>query len=378
MTRTSIVTLASLSLLLACAKNEPSTETPGVAEPGAADGGAAEPKGERPQVRTTTTSGTADSGGGLQKAGPKARPTKLVAKKPPGGGSKGSTNKPPADVDPGTPVELSGFFPPTAGVGSRIEVYGTNFAPTAKQNTVVIGGKAQKVVDVFEDRLVVQLASEVSGPITVRKNASGSKYKRGHRGGAGADVTTAASFAALKKDGAFGRARTASGQGLIGTVYDIGKASTEVPDFTTLGTPVTYVAVDNLDIASGTFPQGFASGDGRITANYGVHFQGSLNVTEAGNYTLCLDAGDGALLYLDQQPIVDLDGTGDTRNACETIQIEPGEYGLDLLWYQNDGEMGLRLSWAKDGGAKTPIPATNLFPPDVAGLAAQIETAAKG
>ena len=40
--------------------------------------------------------------------------------------------------------------------------------------------------------------------------------------------------------------------------------------------------------------------------------------------------------------------------------------------------MGLKLSWAKDGGTKSAIPATNLFPPDVAGLAAQIEQAAAG
>lgn len=371
MTRTSIFTLATLSLLLACSKQTQSTETPAedeVADANAGDDPAAEPAdaASKPQVRTSTSSGSTV----FKKRGPSAKPSALIAKKPPAKGAKGSTAK-PRDVDPGTPVELIGFFPPTAGVGSRIEVYGTNFGATNKDNTVIIGGKGQRVVDVFEDRLVVMVTSEVSGPISVHKNA-GSKYKRGSRAGAGQAVSTSASFTGLAKDGAFGRPRTKAGQGLIGTVYDIGQASTEVPDFSALGTPVTYVAVDNLNIAPGSFPQGFASGDGRVTENYGVHFQGSLNVVEAGQYELCMTAGDGALLYLDQQPIVDLDGAGDSREACESIQIEPGEYGLDLLWYQNDGELGLKLSWAKDGGAKAPIPAENLFPPDVAGLAAQL------
>jgi hypothetical protein len=303
----------------------------------------------------------------MQRRGARAKPSSLVAKKGPVSGDRKPTTRP---KDTSDPIQLVGVFPPTAGVGSRIEIFGSNFGATAKTNTVTIGGKPQKVVEAFEDRLVVQVANETSGPISVRK---GAKTRVGARVVPQDPVKTNASFTALAKDGAFGRPRVNPSQGLIGTVYAIGKPSTEVPDFGQLGAPVTYIAVDNLDIAPGKFPQGFKQGEGRVTENYGVHFQGSLNVVEAGQYEICMHAGDGALFYLDQNAIVDLDGTGDSREKCESLHIEPGEYQLDLLWYQNDGEMGLKLSWSKDGGAKAPIPTEAFFPPEVAGLAAQIE-----
>src|SRR5687768_5312572 len=140
MTRSSIVTLATLSLLFGCAsKQETPTSSPGTAaDPGAsADGGAADDGGPKPQVRMSTSSGSA----GLQKAGPKAKPSKLISKKPPKAGDDKKPSGAPVEIDPGTPVELAGFFPPVAGVGSHVEIFGSNFAPSAKNNTVTIGGK---------------------------------------------------------------------------------------------------------------------------------------------------------------------------------------------------------------------------------------------
>ena len=60
-----------------------------------------------------------------------------------------------------------------------------------------------------------------------------------------------------------------------------------------------------------------------------------------------------------------------------SLAVEPGEYGLDLLYYQGaDTEGGLTLSWAKDGGAKAPIPPQAFFPPEnLADIAAGNEAA---
>jgi len=43
-----------------------------------------------------------------------------------------------------------------------------------------------------------------------------------------------------------------------------------------------------------------------------------------------------------------------------------------VMWFQAaKGELGLQLSWAKDGGTKAPIPKENLFPPEDASAMAR-------
>lgn len=351
-----------MSLALGCkTSNTTDTATPGTTPTDTADGGTTPGDGSGPQVRTQTSTTSANKLG----TGPRVKASKLVAKKAPAGENGTKTTNPP--VENPDPVQITGFFPQVAPVGTLIEIYGTNFHPNQRRNQVRIGGTRMLVHKAFEDRLVVKVNAAVSGPIEVVK---GKVFK----GRDDAEIAkTTASFTGVAAGGGFGQPRRDPAHGLLGTVYDIGQASTEIPSFADIGAPVGYVVVEDLDIAPGEHPA-LDLGVKKLSTNYGVHFQGSLNITEAGEYEFCLNAGDAALLYLDQQVIVDADGAGESREVCEKLAVEPGEYGLDLLWYQNDGEMGLTMSWSKDGGAKTPIPATNLFPPDVAGLAAQVES----
>lgn len=375
MMRQTLLTLAALSLLAGCKNNSAETENPDNAQATddvAANGdGTAPDDGSGPRVRSsTTTTGTGDAGTTNKLGrGPRVKAAKLVAKQPPSGDDTHQPTARPTNTP--EPVEIVGFFPPTAGVGSSIEIYGSNFSPTSSKNQVRIGDKKMRVLEAYADRLVVRVGSDVSGPVEVVKGKGFTKANRSEA------TTTAASFTAQAADDGFARKRTTAGHGLLGTVYDVGSAQTEIPAFGEIGDPVGYIAVDNLDIAPGQHA-GINVGDRTLADNYGVHFQGSLNIGEAGSYEFCLNAGDGALLYLDQQVIVDGDGAGDPRETCETLAVEPGEYVLDLLWYQNSGPMGLQLTWAKDGGAKEAIPATAFFPPDVSGLAAAIEQAAAG
>ena len=143
------------------------------------------------------------------------------------------------------------------------------------------------------------------------------------------------------------------------------------PDLTHEIIRIAIIAVPNLDIASTQWKSGFTGPSGKVAQWFGIHFRGSLNVTEKGSYTLCVASGDGTQLYLDENLVVDNDGVHDTTEKCETLTIEPGEYQFDLLYFQGAvGELGLRVTWAKDGGEKAPIPAESLFPPeDIASLA---------
>lgn len=356
MTRSYSLLLACLALSVACASSSKGSDNPDAGQydgyytengDGAGNGGqggetsATNPSGDRPKPRPSTGSRT-----GTKKTG---KSIALAPTKPPvEGGDKPRPTRPLR-----AEFAVDGVFPTTAAVGSLIEVYGSGFPEDAGAVKVFVGGKPLEVVEASADRIVAKVGAVSSGVVEVGKGT-------GRIGRAGR-AKSKGRFTATAADGAFAQPRTSVGHGLLGLVYEVPEGATEVPNFNELGAPVALMAVDDLDIPTGEAPAGLA---GR-TQSFGIHFQGSLNIVEAGEYELCLTAGDGALLFLDETSVIDNDGSGEAREVCEVLFVEPGEYDLDLLYYQGAGpDAGLSLTWAKDGGAKTPVPTQALFPPD--------------
>jgi hypothetical protein len=349
--------LVAASLAIACTSNQSASQSPDAGKyddyysekggAGSADGGGE--GGTKPEPRGV--SGT--KGVGEKKGVPKA----LVAKRPtvPGGkkSRRPSGTKPSPTPVKVTAITVAGFVPTDASPGSVIEVMGTGFAKTPAGNTVLIGGKKAKVLEVADDHLVVEVGA-TSGPVEVYRGKNKRLAKK-----------TEGSFNSMAADNAFGKPRTDSHHGLIGSVFDLGKEVTELPNFGEVGSPVAIIAVPNLDIPAGEWAGGFTGPSGKLSQWFGIHFRGSLNVMEKGSYTICVASGDGSQLYLDENLVVDNDGVHDTTEKCETLTIEPGEYQFDLLYFQaKAGELGLQVTWAKDGGEKAPIPSDVLFPPD--------------
>lgn len=353
MIRSHSILLACLALSVACAnKNKEGSDNPDsgqydgyegdpAADPNAPGDDAAAPTGPRPKARLST--GTK---AGARKSG-KSRA--LVTTKPP----VTTPDKPRPKRQLRADFGIDGVFPTSAPVGSLIEVYGSAFPEDASAAKVFVGGKEFEVVEVAPDRIVAKVTAETSGVVEVGRGTG--RLNRRNR------AKTNGSFSATAADSAFGQPRERPGHGLMGTVYAIDGEPTEVPDFNSLGAPIALIGVDNLDIAPGDLGNGVA---GRGTG-FGIHFQGSLNIVEEGEYEFCMQAGDGALLFLEQTPVLDNDGTGESREVCDTLFVEPGEYAVDLLYYQGaDPEGALHLSWAKDGGDREAIPTEAFFTPD--------------
>jgi hypothetical protein len=354
-----VSTLAGLSLVVACApKGGAGTQDPDAGTyddyysetgGGGATGNTGDGSGHRPVARAGTSTRHIDR--------PVGR--KLVAKKPPVDGD----DKPrtPHDSPGAEALVLDGFMPTTAGPGSVLEIYGAGL--DQRGLGVLVGGKRAKVVDAAADRVLVEVPTGGKpGPIALTFGGANLPPGVKHKSRAGtAQVRSQTSFAPLAADAGFGKPRTNPAHGLVGHVYDLGGEVTEIPSFNDLGDPVAVVAVDNLSIPSYEFNGAL----GGLNEWFGIHFRGSLNITESGEYELCVASGDGAQLYLDEQLIVNNDGVHATKESCEPVFAEPGEYQIDVLYFQGQaGELGLTLSWAKDGGAKEPIPALHLFPPE--------------
>ncbi|MCH9681059.1 MAG: IPT/TIG domain-containing protein [Deltaproteobacteria bacterium] len=353
MTRSTCSLLACLALSVGCANKNANSENPDAgqydgytSETGASDDGsvtdggeAATPTGPRPKARASTSTRS-----GARKTGKSLR---LVAKKP----AVTTTDKPRPTRKLKAEFGVDGVYPTSAAVGSQIEIFGSGF-PEDGKTKVFIGNKPVNVVEVTPDRIVAELTAPATGKVEVGLG-TGRINKRGR-------AKTNGDFMVVAADGAFAQPRTRVGHGLLGQVFAVDEGATEVPDFNALGAPLALVAFDDLDIPAGEAAGLVGRGNG-----FGIHFQGSLNIVEEGEYELCLSAGDGALLFLDQTPVIDNDGTGATREVCEVLFAPAGEYAIDLLYYQaGETEAGLTLSWAKDGGAKEPIPADALFPPE--------------
>jgi hypothetical protein len=348
---------ASFSLLLACSTTSSSQSTNPDAgkydgyyseQPGAANNGSGDATTEdgSSQPRTATSSRGRTPQKGVTR--------ELLAKRPP---VRGEKKKPTPTKQPvRTPPEkatLTGVVPTVAAAGSVVEVFGQGL--DSPEVVVQIGKGRQKVLERSDDRLLVQVVNG-KGPLAIARQIGG-----GRRGGTAVLDKMEQPFDILAPDALFGQPRKNSAHGLVGNVYKIDGKVTELPAFADLGEPVAVIAVDDLDIASASLEQDIAG----LEEYFGVHFKGSLNVTAAGDYALCVAAGDGAQLYLDENLIVDNDGVHETKEECTEVYVEAGEYQLDLLWFQAEkGEMGLTLSWSKDGGAKEPIPSTALFPPE--------------
>lgn len=316
--------------------------------------------GCRPATPTNPSSGGSTSSESEPK---KARPARVVssrsanlakillkAKKPPIAGKKTTKAiKKPADEEvTGDLASLTGFFPQITSAGSLIEIFGAHF--DRDDFVVQIGGEAATVVSKDAERAIIRVSQ--GGKVAVGRTVKGAFV---------ADDSSELELQVLDSDEGFGAPRTEVDQGLLGNIYAIDDAVDELPSFNELGAPIGHIVVDQLNIPSYELTQSIAGRD----EWFGIHFRGSLNIVEDGEYEFCLSAGDGAILFLDETTIVDNDGSHQTTEECQLVDVGAGEYSLDLLWYQGEaGELGLTLSWSKDGGSKAPIPPEAFFPPE--------------
>jgi hypothetical protein len=141
-------------------------------------------------------------------------------------------------------------------------------------------------------------------------------------------------------------------------------AADKLPDFSAFGSAEKRGAVEQLNVADQAAADGFL--DTGLSTNFAARFNGSLNIAEAGEYELCLNSDDGAQLMLEGTLVVDNDGVKDgASEVCGLVYLESGEYLLDVLYFQSEGDrLALQFAWAKDGGDKALVPSEVLFKPD--------------
>ncbi|MCA9688073.1 MAG: PA14 domain-containing protein [Nannocystaceae bacterium] len=164
------------------------------------------------------------------------------------------------------------------------------------------------------------------------------------------------------KPGAIGKGGTAtpaSPNGLQAEVFALDAGTSALPDFAELTASNTLIVNDLNVEARGAFPGVSQAGE-----VIGMRFTGSLNVTEDGEYRLCLNSSAGSRLSLDDTPVVDNDGDHGATEVCEAVFMAPGEYGLQIdYFYKANDSVVLQFKWARAGGDPIAVPTGSLFKP---------------
>jgi large repetitive protein len=131
---------------------------------------------------------------------------------------------------------------------------------------------------------------------------------------------------------------TATG-GLTYKYYTKTWSGTALPNFNTL-TPVRTGALANVDVTVGP-----------ATTNYGMLFEGKINIPVAGNYTFQTRSDDGSKLYInaysESNLVVNNDGSHGMQTREGTFNFPaPGMYPIFISYYfGTSGTRGLELYW---------------------------------
>jgi len=96
---------------------------------------------------------------------------------------------------------------------------------------------------------------------------------------------------------------------------------------------------------SGTADPGLAG----ISENFGVLFEGQLNITKKGNYKFKLGSDDGSRLFINDKIVVDNDGVHSMTVKEGSIALEPGRAKLRLEYFEKGGQEELALDMSGPG-----------------------------
>jgi hypothetical protein len=158
-----------------------------------------------------------------------------------------------------------------------------------------------------------------------------------------------------------GRTTPVSPNGVLAEAFTIEAAATKLPDLSAL-TPAALFIASTID---GTAATPLAGAPAAVVAPIALRFTGSLNVTVADEYRLCTNSSDGSQLLIEDNLVVDNDGVHATSaEVCELVNLEPGEYKLEVRSFHVTGPVLITASWATKDGAPTAIPTANLFKPE--------------
>ena len=136
-----------------------------------------------------------------------------------------------------------------------------------------------------------------------------------------------------------------------GKIYLLEPGTGALPDFSTLK-DVGSVHSGEWDISPRSFQLGFPGVTDRFEW-FAVDYRGKIYVAKGGHYKFRNLSDDGAMFYLDGQPVLENDGLHSAAEATGEVDLKQGEHELRLSYFQGPRDwIALQLWVTPPGGAE--------------------------
>jgi hypothetical protein len=120
--------------------------------------------------------------------------------------------------------------------------------------------------------------------------------------------------------------------GLRGRVFHVRRNTASLPDFTRLK-PVGTIYASSLNIPPQDFRQGFPGVTKRFEW-FAIDYTGRFWIDKPGAYDFALTSDDGAVLYIDDQLVVDNDGTHPPVKLTGNVELSGGVHRIRVAYFQ--------------------------------------------
>ena len=121
--------------------------------------------------------------------------------------------------------------------------------------------------------------------------------------------------------------------GLSGLVYHIHHGSSRLPDFEKMKPAGRPIYTSSLNLPPQSFKQGFPGVTKRMEW-FAIDYTGKFWITDPGMYSFSLLSDDGAKLYVDDQVVVDNDGTHAPVEKTGSIELAGGIHRIRVSYFQ--------------------------------------------
>ncbi|MGC2612617.1 MAG: PA14 domain-containing protein, partial [Terracidiphilus sp.] len=137
-----------------------------------------------------------------------------------------------------------------------------------------------------------------------------------------------------------------------GDVYELLETSDHLPDFRELD-PIGSVYTSSLDVPNQVFSN--TAGIPGVTPRtnlFGIDYHASLWVHIPGEYRFRMASDDGAILQIDDETIINLDGLHQVNESSARINLETGLHTIHVPYYQGAVDSVALELWVKPPDAK--------------------------
>ncbi|MBN2010278.1 hypothetical protein JW960_13115 [candidate division KSB1 bacterium] len=101
---------------------------------------------------------------------------------------------------------------------------------------------------------------------------------------------------------------------------------------------------------------------------FGFRFNGYIKIASSGKYTFFSKSNDGSKLFIDDQQVVDNDGSHSTRERKGSIELSEGMHKISVLFFNSSGTHALEVRYEGPDFGKQLIPDDVLFHQSTSGF----------